>query len=405
MPHIAIIGGGVAAHTVLKTLLASHNTSDEELIIDIFSSEPHPPYRRPSVNKEMLLEGKTPADVALPAGIFETPGVTLHLNTPVIMIDTGTQTLSAGNKTYGFDSLVFATGSGPRLLAEEWLDSRDTHYIRTPEHSAALRGQLTELGPEDSVVVIGGGVLGLEAAAAAAVLSQAQVQVLELAGEVCSRILPPTAARWLRERHREHGVTITCGVNAASLSDEIDRINPAIVIVSIGAVRDTMLAEDAGLAVGDGLGGGIIVDDYGRTANPRIFAVGDCAEIHTRDGRIVRPEDEGSARTLASIVGNHLAADISGTVDNPESPRPSFSDTPQKGWTKQYDQMLNILGITGLSGSVPGHENLAEHVVLTTDEELVVYTMSGSTVVGITTVGRSPEVRAAKSALGTTLAE
>lgn len=407
MTRIAIIGGGVAAHTVVKSLLAAGGTP-ADLTVDVFSTESHAPYRRPAVNKEILLEGRTPADVALPGTVLEAPGVTLRLNTTVTSVtvtDAGTGTLTAGNVTYPFDSLVFATGAGPRLLQDEWLDGRDVHYVRTPEHSTALREKLTALGPDQTVAVIGGGVLGLEAAAAAAVLSDARVHVLELADEVCSRILPPTASRWLRDRHHEQGVTVTCGVDAGALPAEIDRLDPAAIIISVGAVRDTMLAEDAGFTVGDGVGGGIIVDTFGRTGVPGVYAVGDCAEIHCDDGRVLRPEDEGSARTLAGIVGALLGGAGAGGAGAEDGTVASFTDSPQKGWTRQYGHMLNILGSTGVHADHPGTAGFAEHVLLDTGEELVVYTVDDrDTVVGVTTVGRSPEVRSARNALGTVFA-
>lgn len=405
MTHIAIIGGGVAAHTLAKSLLTAHpedtagtGNSPDTLTIDVFTTEAHGPYRRPEVNKGILLDGKSPADVALPGGIFETPGVALHLNTRVTAVDAEAHTLTAGNTTHHFGQLVFATGAGPRLLEVEWLDGRDVHYVRTPEHSTALRSRLLELTADETVVVIGGGVLGLEAASAASTLSEAQVHVLELSAEVCGRILPPSASRWLRDRHSEHNVTVTCGVSPEALPGAVEELAPSVVIVSVGAVRDTMLAEDAGLAVGEGVGGGIIVDEQGRTGVPGIFAAGDCAEIHTADGRIIRPEDDGSARTLAGIVATQLTCGDNGQDSENTA---SFLDTPQKGWTKQYGHMLNILGTTGAG------DGLTEHVVLDSPEELVVFTVSDAgacpTVVGVTTVGRSPEVRSAKSALGTVL--
>lgn len=395
MTRIAIIGGGVAAHTLVKSLLTAPPEdaagSPDALTIDVFTTEAHAPYRRPEVNKGILLDGKSAADIALPGGIFETPGVTLHLNTRVTAVDigadAGARTLTAGNTTHHFDQLVFATGAGPRLLEVEWLDGRDVHYVRTPEHSTALRARLLELTADENVVVIGGGVLGLEAASAASTLSEAEVHVLELAPEVCGRILPPSASRWLRDRHNDHNVTVTCGVSPDALPGVVEELAPSVVIVSIGAVRDTMLAEDAGLAVGEGVGGGIIVDEQGRTGVPGIFAAGDCAEIHTADGRVLRPEDDGSTRTLAGIVAAQLAGQDAA----------SFLDTPQKGWTKQYGHMLNILGATGAG------DGLTEQVVLDSPEELVVFTVDAGTVVGVTTVGRSPEVRSAKSALGTVL--
>lgn len=410
--RIAVIGGGVAAHTLVKAYATASDAASEasdasdasDTTIDIFTTEPHAPYRRPEVNKGILLKGKTPADVALPAAPLETPGVTLHLSTPVTHIDTDARTLTAGGTTYQWDQLVIATGAGPRLLdpAETpWQAGRDVHYIRTPEHSTALRARLDELDAEDTVVVVGGGVLGLEAASAAATIGDAPVHVLEMADEVCSRMLPPAASQWLRERHAENKVSVTCGLDAAALAAEIDRLDPAVVVVSVGAVRDTMLAEDAGIAVGSGPGGGIIVDSAGRTSAPDVWAVGDCVEVHgVIDGVevTVRPEDEGSARALGTIVGRQL-----GAVNDSGDAAGSYLEEQRRGWTNQYGLMLNTLGEAGLV------EGRREQVELSSPEELVVYTVapaadgSGDVVVGVTTVGRSPEVRAAKGAVGTVL--
>ncbi|WP_010121486.1 FAD-dependent oxidoreductase [Corynebacterium nuruki] len=409
MTRIAIIGGGVAAHTTLKSYLAAAGGDRDPSTdtVDIFTTEPHAPYRRPEVNKGMLLTGKTPAEVALPGGILTEPGVTLHLSTVVTAVDPAAHTLTAGDTTYAWDRLVFATGAGPRLLdptTNPWLADRDVHYIRTPEHSAALRTRLAGLAPTDTVVVVGGGVLGLEAASAAATLSDAQVHVLEMGDEVCARMLPPTASRWLRDRHAEHGVTVTCGLDAAALAAQIDRLDPTVVVVSVGAVRDTMLAEDAGIAVGERPGAGIIVDPAGRTSAPDVWAAGDCVEVHGEvDGVpvIVRPEDEGSARTLGTLVGRQLAA--TGTAAA-TAERGSYLTEQRRGWTNQYGLMLNIVGDAGTAS-----DDRREQVELSSPEELVVFTVAsgapgaGDVVTGVTTVGRSPEVRAAKNALGTVL--
>ena len=213
-------------------------------------------------------------------------------------------------------------------------------------------------------------------------------------------MLPPAASQWLRERHGENKVSVTCGLDADALAAEIDRLDPAVIVVSVGAVRDTMLAEDAGIAVGAGPGGGVIVDPAGRTSAPDVWAAGDCVEVHGElDGVevTVRPEDEGSARALGTIVGRQLGAGNTAEAG-------SYLEEQRRGWTNQYGLMLNTVGEAGLV------EGRREQVELSSPEELVVYSVapaadgSGDVVVGVTTVGRSPEVRAAKGALGTVLA-
>ncbi|MGJ0185077.1 NAD(P)/FAD-dependent oxidoreductase [Corynebacterium glyciniphilum] len=402
--RIAVIGGGVAAHSALKAFLAAAGDTVGPTTVDLFTRESHRPYRRPSVNKDILIDGKGAEDVALPGAVFDGSDnidVSLHLSSDVTAVDTTDRTLTVNGEQYSWDQLIFATGASPRHLDTPWLDGRNVHYIRTPEHSTSLRESLTALTSGDNVVIVGAGILGLEAAAAAASLTEATVTVLEAQDDICRRILPAAAAGWLRDKHTAHSIDIRCGLSDDELSATVAELDPAVVVVSVGLDRDISLARSAGLDVGRG----IVIDEYGRTSVPGVWAAGDCVEIHAEDGTVTLPEDEGSARLLGGIVGLTMAGQ--------ETDR--FLLSPPKGWSRQYGLMLNLLGATGRpvqSGQPGPSSHPSDHeLVLTSDEdELVVFSLESrsggeSVVSGITTVGRSPIVRKAKNALGMTLNE
>jgi 3-phenylpropionate/trans-cinnamate dioxygenase ferredoxin reductase subunit len=407
--RIAVIGGGVAAHSVVKAYLAAADANAAaHTTIDIYSREPHRPYRRPAVNKEILIDGKKPDEVALQAAVFEgneNVEVNLHLSTEITAVDLENHTLTvstvdAGDasadagRTESWDQLVFATGAGSRQLNATWLEGRDVHTIRAPEHAGALRDALTGLSAEDNVVVIGGGVLGLEAAAAASSLTEASITVLEQQAGLCQRILPPTAAEWLGAQHAAHGVSIRTGLSPEEIEEAVSALDPAAVVVSIGVERDNSLAQATGLEVNRG----IVVDEFGRTSAPGVWAAGDCVEVRAdTDGetRSVLPEDEGSSRLFGGIVGKALAGQDAD----------SFLASPPKGWSRQYGLMLNLVGATGHADP---DQSTKELVLVNEDDELVIFSMTrrsggDSVVTGVTTVGRSPVVRKAKNALGMSL--
>lgn len=402
--RIAVIGGGVAAHSALKAFLAAAGDTVGSTTVDIYTREAHRPYRRPSVNKDILIDGKGPQDVSLPGAVFDgsdNVDVELHLSSEVTAVDTTARTLTVDGEERPWDQLVLSTGASPRELDTAWTTGRDVHYIRTPEHSTSLRGSLQGLTADDNVVIVGAGILGLEAAAAASSLTEANVTVLEAQDDICRRILPAAAAGWLRQRHTEHGIDIRCGLSDEQIDAAVSELDPAVMVVSVGLDRDVSLARSAGLEVGRG----IVTDEFGRTSTPGVWAAGDCVEIRAEDGTVNLPEDEGSARLLGGIVGAALAG----------KDAESFLLSPPKGWSRQYGLMLNLAGATGRpvqSGQPGPSDTPADHelVLLSEDEELVVFSLvsrSGgeSEVSGVTTVGRSPVVRKAKNALGMTLHE
>lgn len=140
--RIAVIGGGVAAHSALKAFLAAAGDTVGSTTVDIFTREAHRPYRRPSVNKDILIDGKGAEDVALPGAVFDGSDnidVSLHLSSDVTAVNTTDRTLTVNGEQYSWDQLIFATGASPRHLDTPWLDGRNVHYIRTPEHSTSLR--------------------------------------------------------------------------------------------------------------------------------------------------------------------------------------------------------------------------------------------------------------------------
>lgn len=386
---IAIVGGGVAAHSVLSALTSALGEKDE-LTVDVYSAERHRPYRRPAVNKDILIDGKSADDVQHKATPFDHPGVTFHAATPVAALNLERREVQLEDgATEVYDAVVLATGARPRVIDAPYFAGRDVRYVREPDDAIAVREVLSGLSADDNVVVIGGGLLGLEAAAASRSVSEASVTVLEREKTVCSRVLPKAASAWLVERHTGEGVAILSGLDDSDMTAAIEELDPKLVIVAVGVERNTSLAEKAGIDVNRG----VLVDDRGRTSAEGFFAVGDCVEFGAADAAVPLIEDEGSARRLGDIVGTLLAGGETG----------SFHDEPVRGWSRQLGAMINIAGFSGVG------EGRKELVVKQDGDELIVFTLGGVTgndsVVGVTTVGRSPEVRKAKSALGWDLAQ
>lgn len=386
---IAIVGGGVAAHSVLSALTSGIWEKDG-LTVDVYSAERHRPYRRPAVNKDILIDGKSAEDVQHKATPFEHPGVTFHAATPVVGLNLdGREVRLEDGATESYDAVVLATGARPRIIDAPYFEGREVRYVREPDDAVAVREVLLGLSAEDNVVVVGGGLLGLEAAAGARSVSEASVTVLEREATVCSRVLPKAASAWLVERHTGEGISIRSGLDDAEMAAAVEELDPKLIIVAVGVERNIALAEKAGIDVNRG----ILVDECGRSSAEGFFAVGDCVEFGSADAAVPLIEDEGSARRLGHIVGTLLADGETG----------GFHDEPVRGWSRQLGAMINIAGFSGVG------EGRKELVVKQDADELIVFTLGGVTgqdsVVGVTTVGRSPEVRKAKSALGWDLAQ
>lgn len=329
---IVIVGTGAAGATAALTLRTEGFAGRILLIGD----EPLDPYRRPPLSKEVLSGGQAPARTLLrPAGTWSEQDIELLTGTLVTELDPAARKITLQDGTrFAYGKLLLATGGRPRSLAST-LGPPAVHQLRTLADAQRLRGALAEGG---SVLVVGGGLIGLEVAASARVVG-CEVTVVEAAAEPLARVLPPAIARAVAALHRAHGVDLRTGVEL----DRFERRGNSVValarggalpaadtvVVAVGMVPATALAEEAGLAVQDG----ILVDEYCATSAPGIFAAGDAA-------RRPDPFSGGTCRvehwTHAQEQGAAAARNMLG-IDTPYTPVPWH-------WTRQYDLNLQVCG-------------------------------------------------------------
>ena len=332
MAGIVILGAGQAGASVAAKLRALGHTGPVTLI----GEETAPPYQRPPLSKGYLLGEMELERLYLRAPSFwADQNVTLRLGTPVTAIDPAAQSLTLGDEVIPYDRLVLTTGSSPRRLpAAIGGDLPGVHTVRT---LADVDAMAPEFRSGARLLVVGGGYIGLEAAAVAAKLGLS-VTLVEMAPRILQRVASAETADHFRKLHQDHGVTILEGVGLDRLSGD-GRVRTAklsdrrelpvdFVIVGAGITPNTGLAEAAGLA----LENGIRTDAKGRTSDPRIWAAGDCASFPYQGGRI-RLESVGNAIDQAELVAENILG-----ADRDYSAKPWF-------WSDQYDVKLQIAGL------------------------------------------------------------
>jgi 3-phenylpropionate/trans-cinnamate dioxygenase ferredoxin reductase subunit len=329
---IVVVGGGPAG--VAAALAARQQDAAAKVIL--LNDEQHEPYEKPPLSKAVLAGKVMPADapIAGPKGVAGAD-VTLRSGTRVTAIDRGARAVvTEAGERIGYDALVLATGSVNRVLPLFPMGRKGIYYLRTEAEARALKAHLHQ---SRSLLVIGGGLIGLEVAASAAELG-VSTTVIEVAPRILARVCDEETSALIAERHRARGVAIHIDAATTALRDlpggrlavetaAGDTIAADLIVVGIGAAPDDALAKAAGLATQDG----IIVDERGRTSDPAIFAAGDCTRFPGPHGP-VRLENWRHAQEHGAIAGRNAAGgDVAYTVP------PSF-------WSEQYDMYIQGVG-------------------------------------------------------------
>ncbi|MBD3764175.1 MAG: oxidoreductase [Rhodobacterales bacterium] len=332
MSKVVIVGAGQAGVAAAARLRARGHGGP----ITLIGAEPAPPYQRPPLSKAYLLGQMEEDRLHLrSADWYADQKITLRLGQPVTAIDPAAQTVTVAGDRLDYDDLVLATGSVPRRLpAAMGGDLAGVYCVRSLADVDAMR---PEFAPGRRVVIVGGGYIGLEAAAVAAKLGL-QVTLIEAAPRILQRVASAETADHVRALHRAHGVQIREGValdrligpgrvTAARLAGG-QEIAADFVITGIGILPDTALAQAAGLAIDNG----IATDAQGRTSAPHVWAAGDCASFPGRLGRM-RLESVQNAVDQAELVADNILGE--GRLYDPV---PWF-------WSDQYDCKLQIAGL------------------------------------------------------------
>ncbi len=333
---LVVIGGSHAGHQVAIAARAA----GFEGPITVFSDERELPYQRPPLSKAYLM-GKQPREALLfrPAAFYQEQGIDLRLGVKATAIDRAAHTVACDNGTVlPYAKLVIATGTRVRPLTVPGADLGGVHYIRTLADIDAMAAELDQV---KSVVVIGGGFIGLEGAAALKIMGR-NVAVVELADRLMARGVGQTVSGFFAEYHRKQGVDIRLSTGVESLSGENGRVTgvvvsggdvlPAdLVVVGIGVLPNQEIASDAGISCGNG----VIVDEFMQTSDPDILAAGDCAQFEGRFyGGPLRLESVQNATDQARTAGATIAG-----VKKPYDAAPWF-------WSDQFDLKLQMTGIT-----------------------------------------------------------
>jgi 3-phenylpropionate/trans-cinnamate dioxygenase ferredoxin reductase subunit len=343
MSGIVIIGAGQAGSSLAIKLRALGYQGTVTLI----GEEPYAPYQRPPLSKTYLLGEMALERLYLrPEEVYRDQNIELRLGTQVTAIDPVAQVISLGAETLSYDQLALTTGSTPRLLPEA-IGGRlkNVFAVRGLADVDAMRPAF-ERGRH--VLIIGGGYIGLEAAAVAAKRGL-KVTLVEMADRILQRVACAQTSDYFRALHQSHGVTLLEGVGLSSLTGT-DHVTAAILsngttldidfaLVGVGIQPNTQLADAAGLT----LNNGIETNALGQTSQSKIWAAGDCASFPYQGERI-RLESVPNAIDQAEVV----AANMLGA-------QKAYHATPWF-WSDQYDVKLQIAGLN------QGFENVVTRI-------------------------------------------
>ncbi|UWR33839.1 NAD(P)/FAD-dependent oxidoreductase [Sulfitobacter sp. W027] len=332
MQHVMVIGAGQAGASCVAKL----RNGGFDGKITLIGAEPCPPYQRPPLSKGYLLGEITLERLFLrPEAFYVDQGIALKTNCRVTAIDPEARVLTTTDGEIAYDALVLATGSTPRRLPAAIGGALDGVF--TVRDLADVDAMAPRFVKGAKVVIVGGGYIGLEAAAVAAKLGL-EVTLVEMADRILQRVAAPETSDYFRALHEGHGVTLREGVGlerllgeghvtGARLSDGTE-IAADFVITGVGIEPDIALAKAAGIEIDNG----IKVDAQGRTTVPGIWAAGDCTSFPYRGGRI-RLESVPNAIDQAEVVAENILG-----AGKEYIAKPWF-------WSDQYDVKLQIAGL------------------------------------------------------------
>jgi 3-phenylpropionate/trans-cinnamate dioxygenase ferredoxin reductase subunit len=338
--RIVILGAGHAGGTVAALLRQLGWTGSVALIGD----EPLAPYQRPPLSKAWLKGEADAASLALrPDSFYAEQEIELRLSARAVAIDraAGVVLLEDGERL-PYDRLILATGARARRIALPGIELEGVMELRTAADADRLKAALTppEAGGVRRLAVVGGGYIGLEAAASARALG-ADATVIEMQPRVLARVACEPLSVFMQDYHRQKGVAIELSAGVAGLEGDDGRVSGVrladgrllacdAALVGVGAMPNQELAQAAGLHCD----GGVVVDLTAKTSDPAVYAIGDCTRrplpLYGQMGRL---ESVPNALEQAK----QAAADLCGT-------KPPACETPWF-WSDQYDLKLQIAGL------------------------------------------------------------
>ena len=354
--------------------------------IVLVGDEPVNPYQRPPLSKDILSGAKSLENIPIrPASVLENAGIELILGRRVESIDRSAKTLSMDDgSTLAYDKLALTLGAHPATIPLTGSDKHGVHYLRNLADVEQIR---PFIGQGEGAVIVGGGYIGLEAGAVLHQLGM-RVTVLEALPRVLQRVTAPVVSAFYERLHDEEGVRVMTSSLVTSIEGElrVERVfcadgsefDAGLVIIAVGVLPNTALAESAGLRVEDG----ILVDEFACTSDPDIVAAGDCTRhLNPIYHRRVRLESVQNAMDQAKTA----AATLNGKPE-PYHALPWF-------WSDQYDVKLQIAGLS------QGYDN----IVLRGDPEkgrsFAVFYFEGDRLLAVDAINRPGEFMLGKKLL------
>jgi 3-phenylpropionate/trans-cinnamate dioxygenase ferredoxin reductase subunit len=334
--RVVIVGAGQAGFQVAASLRGKSFDGP----IAILGEEPALPYQRPPLSKGYVKGEASESSLLLrPADFYVQNDIAVRISTQVTAIDRAAKAvvLTDGERV-PYDSLVLATGARVRPLPVRGATLSGVVYVRTLADAMTLKPLMQTV---THVVVIGGGFIGLECAAVARTLGR-EVVVLEAMERLMARVVSPMLSAYYLDLHRGRGVDVRLGTAVTAIEGDGEKLNavrcadgtvlPAdLVVVGIGILPNEELAKAAGLACDRG----IVVDEWLRTQDPDIYAIGDCAAFpHPMAQGLVRLESVQNAIDQGKAVADAIMGDA-----KPYVAVPWF-------WSDQYEIKLQIVGLT-----------------------------------------------------------
>lgn len=335
MGDVIIVG---ASHAAAQACISLRQGGWEGGVI-VIGDEANPPYHRPPLSKDFLSGDKALDDILIrPADAYGKADITLRLGERVGAINRGDKTiLTDEGDTLSYDKLILATGASVRRLPVPGEDLDGVFYLRDTADVLAIK---SEVSAGKRAVIIGGGYIGLETAASLRKQGM-DVTVLEAMPRILQRVTAPELSEFYKRVHTEEGVVIMEGVMASEIRaagsalevcTSCDKALPAdMVIIGIGVIPNTQLAETAGLDIGNG----IIVNAFCQTNDPDIYAIGDVTwHFNPIYDRHVRLESVPNATEQGKTAASHINGKPA-----PYNSLPWF-------WSDQFDLKLQIAGLS-----------------------------------------------------------
>ena len=343
-----VIGAG---HAGGRAVEAMRNAGFEGEII-LVGAEEHLPYERPPLSKEIL---QAKPDYTLPyirpQEYFDEQKIELRLGVAATAIAPTEKTVTLANgEALPYDKLLLTTGGRARKLPLPGSDLDRVHYLRTLDEGHAIEAAL---GEGKNLVVIGGGFIGLEVAASARQRG-GSVTVLEIADRLMGRGVPHLISQYFLDLHRGNGVDIRLGTGVERIDGDGavsgvttsmgERLDADMVVIGVGIIPETVLAEDAGLKVENG----IVVDEFCRTSATDIYAAGDVTSHFSHfAGRHIRLEAWQCAQNMAIAAAKVMCGEEA-----------AYSEVPWM-WSDQFDTNLQVAGLPDSWDDIVGRGDAA----------------------------------------------